>query len=59
MAVKPHSSTQKWICRKALRVSVIGMVIVLQNGRMTCACLGEDVMRIARMCAPALVALAA
>jgi hypothetical protein len=25
MAVKPHSSTQKWICRKALRVSVIGI----------------------------------
>jgi hypothetical protein len=25
IAVKPHSSTQAWICRNALRVSVIGI----------------------------------
>src|SRR5687768_14857613 len=32
MAVKPHSSTQKWICRKALLRSVIGMRGIIARG---------------------------
>jgi hypothetical protein len=41
MAVTPHSSTQKWICSSALRVSVIGIGILCGKPRRE-GCLPRD-----------------